>query len=291
MSLISERKKVFACVDLSAFAGAVAEAAGWAAERIERPVQLLHIIDKHPERAQKNDDHSGALGIDAQEHLLTDLTVADEEKSKKARERGRIFLANLQETLRLSVTVPVDIKQRFGELEHSLSEQQDTAELFVIGRRGRSAEMTQRDLGRNLERLVRALNRPVLVIPETFSRPTRALFAFDGSAIAKRGIRILASSKLLRDTPIDLVHAGASTRSTQDQLEWALNKLEKRGFNARAEIINGDPETVIAREMDTRSANFLIMGAYSHSPLRSLFFGSKTSGLLRASRVSTLLIR
>jgi len=127
MSLISERKKVFACVDQSAFAGAVAEAAGWAAERIERPVQLLHIIDKHPERAQKNDDHSGALGIDAQEHLLTDLTAADEENSKKARERGRIFLANLQETLRLSVTVPVDIKQRFGELEHSLSEQQDTA--------------------------------------------------------------------------------------------------------------------------------------------------------------------
>lgn len=291
MSLISERKKVFACVDQSTFAGAVAEAAGWAAERIERPVQLLHIIDKHPERAQKNDDHSGALGFDAQEHLLADLTLADEEKSRLARERGRLFLANLQETLLQSVDVPVDIKQRFGELEHSLSEQQDIAEMFVIGRRGRSAEMTQRDLGRNLERLVRALNRPVLVVPEAFSRPTRALFAFDGSTIAKRGVRILASSKLLKNTPIDLIHAGSPTRSAQEQLDWAQTKLKKRGFEVRADIVTGDPETVIAKEMDTRSANFLIMGAYSHSPLRSLLFGSKTSGLLRASRVSTLLIR
>lgn len=291
MSAIAERKKVFACVDQSPFATAVSEAAGWAAERIERPVQLLHIINKHPERAQKNDDHSGALGIDAQEHLLADLTLADEEKSRQARDRGRLFLANLQETLRQSVDVPVDIKQRFGELEHSLSEQHDIAELFVIGRRGRSAEITQRDLGRNLERLVRALNRPVMVVPETFSRPNRALFAFDGSAIAKRGVRILASSKLLRDTPIDLIHAGSTSRTTQDQLDWALAKLQKRGFNAQADIVTGDPETVIAREMDARSANFLIMGAYSHSPLRSLLFGSKTSGLLRASRVSTLLIR
>ena len=34
-----------------------------------------------------------------------------------------------------------------------------------------------------------------------------------------------------------------------------------------------------------------IMGARTHSPLRSLVFGSKTSDLLRASRVPTLLLR
>jgi nucleotide-binding universal stress UspA family protein len=33
------------------------------------------------------------------------------------------------------------------------------------------------------------------------------------------------------------------------------------------------------------------MGAYSHSPLRSLLFGSKTSDLLRSSKIPTLLLR
>jgi nucleotide-binding universal stress UspA family protein len=33
------------------------------------------------------------------------------------------------------------------------------------------------------------------------------------------------------------------------------------------------------------------MGAYGHSPLRSLFFGSKTDDLLRSAKVPTLLLR
>jgi nucleotide-binding universal stress UspA family protein len=33
------------------------------------------------------------------------------------------------------------------------------------------------------------------------------------------------------------------------------------------------------------------MGAYTHSPLRSLIRGSKTTDLLRAARIPTLLLR
>ena len=33
------------------------------------------------------------------------------------------------------------------------------------------------------------------------------------------------------------------------------------------------------------------MGAYGHSPLRSLIFGSKTSDLLRSATLPTLLLR
>ncbi len=35
----------------------------------------------------------------------------------------------------------------------------------------------------------------------------------------------------------------------------------------------------------------LVMGAYSHSPLRTWLFGSKTSEMLQASSVPTLLLR
>ena len=41
----------------------------------------------------------------------------------------------------------------------------------------------------------------------------------------------------------------------------------------------------------SQSIDLLVMGAYSHSPLRSLFLGSKTTDLLRAVRVPTLLLR
>jgi nucleotide-binding universal stress UspA family protein len=48
---------------------------------------------------------------------------------------------------------------------------------------------------------------------------------------------------------------------------------------------------VIAQNVRERRIDLLIMGAYSHSPLRTLLFGSKTSDLLRSSTIPTLLLR
>ena len=41
--------KVLACVDRSPFADHVADYAAWAARRMDAPLELLHVIDRHPE--------------------------------------------------------------------------------------------------------------------------------------------------------------------------------------------------------------------------------------------------
>lgn len=41
--------KVLACVDQSRFADVVTDYAVWAAQRMHAPLELLHIIDQHPE--------------------------------------------------------------------------------------------------------------------------------------------------------------------------------------------------------------------------------------------------
>jgi nucleotide-binding universal stress UspA family protein len=68
-------------------------------------------------------------------------------------------------------------------------------------------------------------------------------------------------------------------------------ELDQAGFAATAETKPGDPETVLAREVKEQGYDLLVMGAYSHSPLRSMFFGSRTSDLLRSAAVPTLLLR
>ncbi len=280
-----------AAVDRSSFAAAVTDYASWAAQRLGTPLELLHVINRHPEVASDQSDRSGAIGIDAQAQLLTNLSNDDEQRSKVAREAGRVFLADLQRRSLTQISGSVDIKQRFGSLHETLIQREPSVQLFVLGRRGTSAQITQRDLGRNLEQVVRALHKPILVATDAFSEPTRALFAFDGSHISKRGVRMLAASPLLRNIPIDLLNVGHATAAKQDRLDWAARKLKKAGFDITTDIIAGDPETVIAREITERSADFLIMGAYSHSPLRSWLFGSKTSDLLRSATVPTLLLR
>ena len=282
--------KVLACVDQSRFADCVADYAAWAARRMDAPLEFLHVIDRHPEKGS-GDDHSGAIGIDAQEHLLSRLSAQDEARARNAREQGRVFLNRLRERALAAGAARVDVRQRHGELEQTLAEQENGVRLLILGRRGEAAERTQRDLGRNVERVVRALHKPILTVTEGFTPPQRVMIAFDGGTVTRRGVTMVAQSPLLRGLPIYLLMSGKAKKDARRQLDWAGTTLEAAGFAVTSDLTPGDAETVIANTVKAQSIDLLIMGAFSHSPLRSLLFGSKTADLLRSSRIPTLLLR
>lgn len=287
---MNDDKKVLACVDQSKYAGSVTDCATWASRRMQAPMELLHVIDRHP-RLEAVKDHSGAIGLDAQENLLKQLSDEDETRTRAAREVGRVFLNGLRERAMASGALVVDVRQRHGELETTLPELQGDVRLFVLGRRGASAQATQRDLGRNLEWVVRSVNKPVLAVQEEFREPSRVLFAFDGSSVTRQGIQMIAGSPLLKGLPIHLLMAGKSQAQGPKQIEEARNVLKAVGFEVSMEIQPGDPETVVAEALKAQQCDLLVMGAYSHSPWRSLFVGSKTTDLLRSAAVPTLLLR
>ncbi len=282
--------RVLACVDQSHFADYVADYAAWAAKRMEAPLELLHTIERHPELGNGK-DHSGAIGIDSQETLLTELAGQDESRSKAAREKGRLFLNRLRErVIAAGVTAP-DIRQRHGNLQETLVEQEGSVRLFVLGRRGESAEITQRDLGRNVESVVRALHKPVLTVTEGFKVPQRVMIAFDGSIITRRGVEMVAASPLFKGLPVHLLMSGKPGADAAKQLDWAQGVLTAAGFQTTPHLVPGDTERVIATTVSEQAIDLLIMGAYAHSSLRSLLFGSRTSELLRSSKIPTLLLR
>ncbi len=282
--------KVLACVDQSHFADYVADYAAWAALRMDAPLEFLHVIDRHPELGS-GDDHSGIIGIDAQEHLLTKLSADDEVRTKNASEQGRIFLNQLRQQAVATGVEQVDVRQRHGELEETLVEQEDGVRLLVLGRRGEAAETTQRDLGRNVERVVRALHKPILTVTEGFKEPGRVMIAFDGGMVTRRGVEMVAHSPLFRGLPITLLMSGKPTPDAPQKLDWAKTTLEHSGFDVNTLLIPGDAEHTIAKTVKHQAVDMLIMGGFSHSPLRSLLFSSKTADLLRAATIPTLLLR
>ncbi|MFZ2209812.1 MAG: universal stress protein, partial [Porticoccaceae bacterium] len=229
--------------------------------------------------------------IDAQDHLLTELSNEDESRSKAAREEGRMFLNRLRERAVAAGVQSPDVRQRYGNLEATLTEQEDDVRLFVLGRRGQSAENTQRDLGRNVERVVRSLRKPILAITEGFTEPRRVMIAFDGSIVTRRGVKMVAGSPLFKGLPVHLLMSGKKSQDAPRQLEWARKTLESAGFDAPAALVPGDAESVIAETVKHQGIDILIMGAYSHSALRGLLVGSKTSDLLRSAKIPTLLLR
>lgn len=287
---MNKGNKVLACVDRSQYAEYVADYGAWAAKRMGLSLEFLHVIDRHPELAS-GEDRSGAIGVNAQANLLDRLSAQDELKAKEAREQGRLFLAELRNRVKNSALESVDVRQRNGELEQTLAEQEKHVQLMVLGRRGESTQATNRDLGRNVERVLRALHKPVLTVTDPFKEPKRVLIAYDGGSASRKGVELVATSPLFRGLSVVLLMSGRPSSAGNKQLDWAKGRLSEAGFDAQALSIFGDAEIVIAKTIKDCDIDLLVMGAFGHSMLRRLFFGSKTAELLRASPIPTLLLR
>lgn len=287
---MNQENKVLACVDQSHFADFVADHAAWAAQRMDAPLEFLHVIDHHPEIGSGK-DHSGAIGIDTQENLLEQLAEEERVRTKAERERGRVFLNRLRERALAAGAEAVDTRQRHGELVSTLIEQELGMRLIVLGRRGVSAESSGGDIGRNVERVVRSLHVPILTVTDRFKPPQRVLIAFDGSSVIRRGVDLVASSPLFSGLQVHLLMCGKASADADKKLQQARVALEAHDMDVAASSLPGDAEPLIAQTIRDRAIDLLVMGAYSHSPLRSLLFGSKTTDLLRASPIPTLLLR
>jgi len=286
---MKQTKKVLACVDQSPYADYVADYSAWAAQRFSLPLELLHTIDRHQETAT-SDDHSGAIGFDAQENLLNRLAEEEGERTRATREQGRIFLNELKKRCEHHQGLSVDVRQRYGQLLETLDEQQQDVALFVLGRRGESADQTQRDLGRHVESISRKIRRPILTVANTFSEPKSMLVAYDGKRMTRKCISLLAGNAALTDLPVHVVMSGKQNGEADKHLAWASNTLAKSGFEVETAYLPGDPEQQITQAIADRDIGMLVMGAYSRSPLKSLFLGSKTNNLLRASKVPTVTV-
>lgn len=279
-------KKVLACVDQSDYARHVADYATWAAQHLSVPVELLHVIDRHQEVAS-GIDRSGSLEMDAQEHLLERFSTEEGKKNRAFREEGRLFLNKLKSSCD-ERGVTIDTRQRYGQLLTTLKEQESSVAMYVLGRRGESASRTRRDLGRHVEAICRQIRRPILTVTDNFRAPRSLLVAFDGGRMTRRGVELIAARSSLKDLPVHVIMSGRRSQDSSRHIEWAEATLKKQGFSVDASFIPGDPEQVVTQAIQEREADLLIMGAYSHSPLRSLLVGSRTNDLLRASQVATI---
>ncbi len=254
------------------------------------PLEFLHVIDRHPEAASTK-DRSGTIGIGSQENLLSALTSDDEVRSKAWRDEGRDLLNRLRERARTAGVDAPDVRQRYGHLNEALQDLEPEVDLYVLGRRGESAERTRRDLGRSIEGVVRSLHNPILAVAGEFREPRQVMIAFDAQKAAERCVAVVASSPLFTGLPVHLVMAGRQSAEARNRLEAARTALITAGFEATSQALPGDPESAIASSVNDRNIDLLVMGAYNHSRIRALLMGSKTSDLLRAATVPVLLIR
>lgn len=283
--------KVYACIDGRANTPAVVDWAAWSARRLDVPLEFLHVLERHPEQAAVK-DYSGALGPDAQESLLQELSDEDERRGRQAQDDGRRLLARARERAAASGLVRLDVRLRHGELLDTVVEMEPDARLYVLGEHFHADKPARLHLDHSVERIVRAVQRPVLVVTtDRFEPPQRFVIAFDGSPASRKAVETVARSPLLVGLPALLATAGQDTPLARRQLEEARGVLAAAGFDATTQLVTGEPEQVLPALVKAQGAALLIMGAYGHSRLRQLILGSTTSTLLRLSDMPVLILR
>jgi len=283
------KTSVLACIDGSTYSPAVCDAAAWAALMMDAPLTFLHISSKpqHPHRT----DLSGSIGLGAQESLLEELASIDQKRGKLAQERGRQMLVAARERAQSAGVAAPEKLQRHGGLVETLTELEAGIRLLIMGKRGEAAAVASEHLGSHLERVIRAMHRPILVTTEGFRAPKSVMIAFDGSATTRKGVHMVADSPLFRGLPCHLVMSGADTAEARALLAHSRQVLVSSGFEVQAVILPGEPEGVLTRYQKEHGIDMLIMGAYGHSRIRQLLIGSTTTEMLRKSTGPLLLLR
>lgn len=276
---------VLAFVDRSHYAASVCDHAAWAAGRLEVPVELLHAIERHPDRLT-HADRSGRLGVDTGEHLLRELVTLDEQRNRVARESGRVLLDDAANRVRAAGIAEVYQRLETGELAEQLRDHEGSARLIVMGKGGEATDRDVSHLGRNLERVIRASHKPVLIASEAFRPIRRYLLAYDGGKSTGEAINYLVQSPLLRETEGQVLMAGDETGTDRTRLGDAVRHLESAGLRVTGAIRGGEPAEVIARAVEREGIDLLVMGAYGHSRIRQLMIGSTTTELLRRCAAS-----
>tara|TARA_R110002110_G_scaffold414147_2_gene643373 strand:- start:93792 stop:94646 length:855 start_codon:yes stop_codon:yes gene_type:complete len=283
-------EKLIAFVDGSVYSQSVCDHAAWVAGRTGAAVEVHHVLGRReggPDRANL----SGNITLGARTALLEELTDLDAQRAKLSQKLGRAILDDAQARLEEDGVKDVSVRLRSGDIIDTVTEAETDASLIVIGKRGEAADFAKLHLGSNLERVVRASSKPVLVAARAFKPIERFMIAFDGGTSGLKAVDHVARSPLFAGLACRLLMVGAETPENCKALDDARVMLEAGSFAVAADIVPGQPDTVIAEAVEREGIDLLVMGAYGHSRIRNLIIGSTTTEMVRSCKIPVILYR
>lgn len=283
------RTTVLACIDGSAFNQAVVDYAAWVSRTVGNPIKLLHNIERrHTPKA----DLSGNIGLGARERLLEELTELEAQSSKILMQQGKLMLEEASARAAAQGATDVSSLQRHGTLADSLIEMEEEIRVLVMGVRGEDHEGDQNHIGSQLETVIRNMHRPVLVVNRPYSAPPkRIMLAYDGSESAQKGLEMIATSPLYRGIQCHVVHVSKNALADDVLLATASKRLQAAGLEVESANLQGEVEPTLMNYRSQHNIDMTVMGAFGHSRLRELLFGSTTVKMLCHSQVPLLLLR
>jgi nucleotide-binding universal stress UspA family protein len=281
---------VLACVDGSRYTTAVCEYAARTANRLGTGVRVLHVLD-HTASPEINESIAVA---ELQTNAPDAFDRATDSSFRLALQQANAMLSQSVERVQIMGVHHVESRLVFGSLIDQLAGFEKDARLVVIGKRGEWESHANLNLGSNLERVVRASQRPTLIVPPHLRPLRKFVVAYDGGASSEKAIDFLINDTLLLEAECHLLTVTTAESSRRERFDAAVQRLRDAGYTVveRFQIMEpGRHDEAIIAAVERSKADLLVMGAYGHSRIRNLLIGSTTTALLRGCTIPVMVVR
>lgn len=265
--------------DGSVYADVATECGAWLAARLHARITVLYVIDARRLAGHFIRNISEILESFPSEGITDRVRDYYRKQGNEALKRA----ASICERYR--VTCQTDLQT--GNVVKIVADASVDADLLVIGARGEDAEVETGFLGSVAEKLVRKVNRPVLLTGLQFREFRRALLAYDGSAAAREAMKMLARLTAALEMDVDavqMVEEGESTTALKEVVSYFKNYPVRLSTH----YLTGDSHAVIIEHAKEIGCDLMVMGAYDNRLADSLALGTTTDYLVRNSPVPVL---
>jgi len=281
--------KIITCVDGSAITHAVTDAAIWASKKLNKPISLVHTLEKHHE--QKAGDYTGAIGFGAQSLLLDEMTQLDEQRAKISLKLADELLNSLSEQVKNAGINHVELVKRHGDIYDAIIDYKADTRLIVIGRCGMDHSQNMSTLGSHIETLIRNSTAPILILPDEFNTPKSFMVAYDGRDTADKALKQVIDGGLLQGLHCHLVSIKNNQPELKEKFKNAQHMLKTKGFDVTATFLEGDISNSLLQYREENNVDLIVMGAFAHSKLRQFFVGSNTIKMLESAAVPVVVLK
>jgi nucleotide-binding universal stress UspA family protein len=191
------------------------------------------------------------------------------------------------------VGVAAQAMERRGQPSKIILEEMGRHDLTLIGRLVNFLFETESEDHQTRDAVVARSPKPVLVVPQepVDERKTTVVIAFDGSSACKRALRAFAESGLHRDRAIHVASVGDEGTAAYELAASGCELLRGMGIKAEPHSVVSalSIAEAILEQARKLAAAMVVSGAYTHSRLSHLIWGSVTHELLEKTTVPLFL--
>ncbi len=214
--------------------------------------------------------------------LMNDMTAA-------AKERLDVFAGQCA-----SRGIPASTEIKSGIPGDVVSRTAIAHDIVILSRTGYNRIANAREtVDAWIAPVVRGSVRPVLVAGTEFREANdirNILVAYDGSAHSARALLTAAELAARPGVACTLVTVAQSEEIGREVLAPAEAFLFHHGVAPRSEVLTGaKPSDALCEWVASGGVDILIMGAYGHSPIREVLFGSTTERILAQCAATVIL--